>query len=163
MSCQLKYLEALKTENSLTNDLRQKAINKIRPLKGNLIFLKRGMMLRLDLFPKTSTDKTIRSMEIKAGDLVRVRSKKDINNILDNWRMYKGCSFMDEMYQYCGRTFKVLKAVHNFYDEANQRLVKCRDILILEDVICSGRRTLYKERCDRNCFLFWHTAWLDKI
>jgi len=121
------------------------------------------MMLRLGQFSVAPLDNNIRRNEIKAGDLVRVCSKKDINNSLDNWRRYKGCSFMDEMYQYCGRTFKVLKVVRNFYDEVNQRLVKCRDVLILEGVICSGRRTLYREKCDRNCFLFWHTVWLDKI
>jgi hypothetical protein len=43
-----------------------------------------------------------------------------------------------------------------------QKLIKCSNVVLLEDVICSGRRTLHNVRCDRNCFLFWHTAWLEK-
>ena len=38
----------------------------------------------------------------KAGDLVRVPPKEEIQATLDYWRQLKGCTFMAEMWPYCG-------------------------------------------------------------
>jgi hypothetical protein len=160
MSCQLAELVGLIEKNSFLNEISQSAIRRIHPLKGRLIFLKRRMLRRLGLIHGIKDNAR---KEIRAGDLVRVRSKKEICSILDDWRRYKGCSFMDEMYEYCDKRYRVLKKVQYFYDEVKQEVVKCKDIVILDGLICSGRRKLYRDRCDRNCFLFWHKDWLEKV
>ena len=48
-------------------------------------------------------------------------------------------------------------------DEAKQKMCKCKDIVLLEDVLCSGRQKLYFEDCDRCCFYFWHKDWLVSL
>jgi hypothetical protein len=101
--------------------------------------------------------------EIGPGDKVRARSREEILHVLDEEGKYRGCKFMRGMYDHCGKTYRVLKNVDYFFDEARQKMVKTKDLVILEGATCSGQQRLYFNRCDRNCFFFWHKAWLEKI
>lgn len=163
MSCQLKYIQEIAQKNSMFNDLGQDVINSIRPIKGYLFFFKRMVIRMINTSEHVFDNVKIGKSEIHNGDFIQVRSAEEINIILDDWRKHKGCSFMDDMYQYCGKSYRVLKEINFFFDEAKQKIVKCKNIVILDKVTCSGKRTLYKERCDRDCFLFWHKDWLNKI
>ena len=97
------------------------------------------------------------------GDFVIVLTKDEIHSILDDWGATKGCVFTPEMYERCGKTYKVFKNIDYFYDEVKQKMCKCNNIVVLERAVCSGRRKLFSEDCDRNCFQFWHISWLKKI
>lgn len=163
MSCQLKYIDELKKENSLFGEFWQNFINFIRPLKGYAIALKRKISRKILRDKEFSPGKLSEFHEIKENDIVIIRSKNEISGIINEWRKHKGCAFMDQMYDYCGKSYKVLKRVDHFYDEAKKKFVKCKDIVILDSVTCNGKRTLIKEKCDRNCFLFWHKDWIKKI
>jgi len=101
--------------------------------------------------------------EIGPEDRVRVRSKKEIRSLLDEEGKYGGCRFMRGMYEHCGNSYRVLKDVDFFFDEARQKMVKTKGLVILEGANCSGQQRFYFNRCDRNCFFFWHKAWLEKI
>ncbi len=101
------------------------------------------------------------SLNMKPGDTVRVRSKEEILPTLDGWKRYRGCTFMDEMWKFCGGTYKVLKKVNHILDERDMKLKKCKDVVILDGLICHGSWP-FKE-CDRSCFFFWKEAWLEKI
>jgi len=98
---------------------------------------------------------------LEAGDLVRVRSREDIEATLDRWRSLKGCGFLEEMAGYCGTVQRVLKRVERFIDERDYRLKKASGIVLLEGVLCSG--TGKTGRCDRACFFFWREEWLEKL
>jgi len=100
---------------------------------------------------------------IRPGDWVQVRSRAEIRGSLDRYGKTGGCAFTREMYGLCGRQYRVLKKVSAFFDESRQRICHCRNIWILEGALCSGQQRLYAVRCDRNCFFFWHTAWLKRI
>ena len=100
---------------------------------------------------------------LRPGDAVRVASRKEIDETLDHWGAVNGCVFLREMDRYCGGTYKVLKTVEYFYDEKRGRLVRCRDLVILDGLVCGGERRLFREPCDRYCFLFWHARWVRKI
>ena len=68
------------------------------------------------------------------------------------------------MWRFCGGTYKVFKVVDYFYDEANYQIRKCKDTVLLEGVICSGDTSkAFKQKCDRSCFFFWKTAWLNLV
>jgi hypothetical protein len=99
--------------------------------------------------------------EINAGDLVRVRSKEEIIATLNSWNEYKGCAFIDDMWDYCGTTQRVFKKVRNFVDERDYRTKRVKGLVILENVYCQGTRVL--GNCDRSCFFFWREEWLEKI
>ncbi len=95
------------------------------------------------------------------GNVVRVRSRGDIEAVLDRWNRTGGCSFMEEMWEYCGTTHKVLKKVERFLDERDYRIKKCRRLVILEGVNCRG--TVDYGVCDRSCYFFWREEWLEKV
>jgi hypothetical protein len=98
------------------------------------------------------------------GDIVRVCSKERISQSLDSLNRLEGCLMMGEMYNYCGQSCKVLKAVKNFFDERQYKMYKARSPLyILEGVICNGRDETLEQRCDRSCFFLWHEKWLEGV
>jgi hypothetical protein len=101
------------------------------------------------------------SQQIGPGGLVKVRSAEDIRSMLDDRNKYKGCLFIDEMFEHYGGTYTVLKKVDMFFDEVKQKMCRCKDTVILQGVLCSGRQRIYSRKCDRNCFFFWHTDWLE--
>jgi len=98
---------------------------------------------------------------LKPGDLVRVRSREEIKRTLNKWNQLKGCSFMEEMWSFCGTTQKIYKRVERFLDERDYLIKKSKGIVILEGVICEGTKDF--GRCDRSCFFFWREEWLEKI
>jgi hypothetical protein len=98
---------------------------------------------------------------LKAGDWVRVRSKEEIQAMLNPWNELRGCGFMSEMWQYCGTVQRVLKPVERFVDERDYQVRKARGIVLLEGVTCNG--TEFYGKCDRACFLFWREEWLEKL
>lgn len=110
--------------------------------------------------PKTDLD-TQPPSRLKAGDLVRVRSREEIQATLDRWRSLKGCGFLKEMARYCGTSQRVLKRVERFVDERDYRMKKASGIVLLDGVLCSG--TGNSGRCDRSCFFFWREEWLEKL
>jgi len=101
--------------------------------------------------------------DLKAGDIVRIRSKEQILQTLDKYNSLEGCYFMDEMWQYCGSQHRVLKRVDYFFDERGAKFYRASNTVLLEDVFCSGKLGNFMLRCDRNCYIFWKEDWLEKI
>jgi hypothetical protein len=95
------------------------------------------------------------------GDLVRVRTKDEIQSTLDRFNELKGCAFLAEMHQYCGTEQRVFKVMERFLDERDYKVKKTRGLVLLENNFCSGTPAFGK--CDRSCFLFWREEWLEKI
>ena len=101
------------------------------------------------------------SIIFKPGDLVRIKSKEEIEQTLDAWRSLKGCAFMKEMEKYCNTVQRVLKPVERFTDERDFKIKSVSGLVLLEGLMCEGTATF--GRCDRSCFYFWRVEWLEKI
>jgi hypothetical protein len=101
------------------------------------------------------------AIPFKTGEMVRVRSREEIDSTLDPFKELKGCAFLSEMYQYCDTQQRVLKAMQRFMDERDYKVKKVRGVILLENVICTGTPTF--GTCDRCCFLFWREEWLEKV
>ena len=99
--------------------------------------------------------------DFQSGDCVRVRPRNEIKKELDRWNQLKKCSFMEEMWPYCGTTHRILKKVDKFLDERDYSLKKCNGLYILDGVMCNG--TVDFGDCDRSCFYFWREEWLEKV
>jgi hypothetical protein len=95
------------------------------------------------------------------GDIVRVRSLREIRATMNHWGQVKGCGFMPEMAEFCGTTQKVFKRMDRFVDERDLNIKKANGIIFLENVICKGAKDF--GICDRACFHFWREEWLEKI
>ena len=163
MYCQVSDIQELGSKNSWLNNLLQARVRILRKGKRKAVFLRNRIFRILMNKRKTADQETREILDINPGDLVNVRSKDEIRDMLDDREKYKGCLFIDEMYEHCNKTYEVLKKIDYFFDEARQEICKCKDTVVLEGVLCSGRQRLYSRSCDRNCFFFWHTAWLKKL
>jgi len=100
------------------------------------------------------------NLDLQPGELVEVKSEKDIRVTLDGSNRCKGLLFMPEMWKYCGKKFKVYKKLDKIIIENTSELRKIKNTVLLKDVICDGSEHY---RCDRSCFHFWREAWLKKI
>ena len=163
MTCQLTNIDEIKQKNSRIDDLLQTRVKIMRPGKRKAIFLRNKLSHILSAKRKRENTVSLDQSVIDPGDRVKVRSKKEIRSMLDDHEKYKGCLFIDEMYEHCDHTYRVLKTANYFFDEAKQKMCKAKDTVILEGVVCSGRQRLYSVSCDRNCFFFWHKDWLQKV
>jgi hypothetical protein len=160
--CQLKYVHELVHESSWLDDSYASLRRKLAQIYIKATFLKKKVLLTLSPTKERPFLQNFEQSQIYPGDTVRVLSKEKIKNLLDHRGAYKGCDFMEEMYNCCGKEYKVLTKVAYFYDESKQKLCKCKDIFFLEGASCSGRMRLYLEPCDLKCFFFWHKDLLEK-
>jgi hypothetical protein len=102
------------------------------------------------------------ALNLKKGDLVKVRPRSEIEETLDKSERFQGCGFMESMWQYCGGTYKVLKRVELVLDPWESRLRRCRDTVALEGLYCHGDPKISIE-CDRTCIFYWKEVWLEKV
>lgn len=101
--------------------------------------------------------------ELAAGDTVRVRSREEIDRTLDAKGCRGGCKFLEPMARYCGQEMRVLRRLEHFYDEAKGRLLRCKNVVLLEGAHCDGMGHPDTRGCDRMCYFFWRTEWLERI
>jgi hypothetical protein len=101
--------------------------------------------------------------ELREGDWVRVRSAEEIRKTLDSTGSYRGCGFGSGMFQYCDREFQVVRVVGRFFDEGRGRMLKSRNMVLLDGIHCDGASSPDTLGCDRMCFYFWRTEWLEKV
>lgn len=97
----------------------------------------------------------------QAGDMVRVRSRQEIEKKLGNLGKLHGCMFMDEMWSYCGTVQQILKPLMKYVDRSDYKIRECHGVYLLKGVMCQGSQ--FPGGCDYSCFFFWREEWLKKI
>jgi len=98
--------------------------------------------------------------KLRVGDLVQVRSKEEILSTLDSNGRMDGMPFMPEMFQFCGRRFRVYKRAHKTCDTVFPiRARRLSDAVHLE-TRCSGDA---HGGCQAGCLIFWKVAWLKRV
>jgi hypothetical protein len=98
---------------------------------------------------------------LHAGDLVEVRSEREILATLDADGRLDGLPFMPEMLRYCGKRFTVFKSAHKTCDTINKTGGRrMQDAVHLQEIRCDG---VAHGGCQAGCLLFWKTAWLRRI
>ena len=100
---------------------------------------------------------------LRAGDWIEVRSKQEILGTLDKQGRLDGMPFMPQMFQYCGKRFKVYKRAHKTCDtialnwDSPGRSVP--DGIHL-DLRCDGKAY---GGCQAVCLIFWKEQWLKQV
>jgi len=116
---------------------------------------------------KTSTrSEMLAPLGLKGGETVRVKSLKEIEGTLDGQGRCEGLGYLPVvMNKYCGGVYKVQKRINLFFDERGWRMLKLRNVVILDDVLCELAANIKEDwaGCDRTCFLFWKEAWLERV
>jgi len=158
-ACQLMDLHELGTISRVDDNLGfvRIVLKKIR----NIVHTTKAKLIRSPA--ESLRHPGVGESDVVPGDRVIVRSKKEIQSMLDKEEKLDGCRFMRGMYKHCGKTYRVLNNVDSIFDEARKKMVRERQLVILDGATCSGVQRLFVNTCDRNCFFFWHKAWLQKV
>jgi hypothetical protein len=100
-------------------------------------------------------------LDLRPGELVRIKSKKEIVATLDHTNHNRGLSFDGEMANYCGRTARVRARVNHILDERTGEMIDIKsDCIILEGVVCAGD---YYRFCTRAIYPYWREIWLERV
>jgi hypothetical protein len=98
---------------------------------------------------------------IRAGDLVEIRTREEILATLDEQGGIDGMPFMPEMLRYCGQRFRVEKVAHKTCDtihySGNRRVPHA---VHLEGLRCDGAA---HGGCQAACLFFWKLDWLKHV
>jgi hypothetical protein len=103
-------------------------------------------------------------LDLRKGELVEVRSYRDILETLDENLNNRGMSFDAEMVPYCGGTYRVLDRVTQIINEKTGKMMQLRkDCIMLEGVVCTACYAKYRKFCPRSIFPYWREIWLDRV
>jgi hypothetical protein len=101
------------------------------------------------------------TLDLRPGELVRVKSRQEIVQTLDMHNRNRGMSFDAEMLKYCGRQARVLRRVERIIDERTGRMQYLKNpCIVLEDVICTSD---YHRLCPRGIYPYWRETWLERV
>ena len=117
--------------------------------------------------PVPSNDKQVKvpPLGLQVDEPVRVKTFAQIQQTLDENGCYEGCSFMMNMHEFCGNVYTVARRIDHFFDERDRKLLKARNMVILNGVHCHSEAdsSMAWAGCDRACYLFWKEAWLERV
>ena len=100
------------------------------------------------------------SRAMHANDWVEVRSKQEILETLDKNGRLDGMPFMPQMFEYCGKRFKVLKSAHKACDPVYTMASRGVEDAVHLNLRCNGQAY---GGCQAGCRLFWKEAWLKPV
>jgi hypothetical protein len=96
---------------------------------------------------------------LQPGEWIEVKSRDEILSTLDQNAKHRGLRFVPEMYDFCGRRFRVFKRVEKICIENTPDVRRITNTVLLAGGICQGGGI----GCDRACFHFWREAWLRRV
>ncbi|MCK1597309.1 hypothetical protein [Bradyrhizobium sp. 164] len=104
------------------------------------------------------------SLNLQPGELVRVKTYKEILATVDSENINRGMAFDAELVPYCGGVYKVKTQVTKFIDEKTGKMRSLKTpAVILEDVWCRSRYSNCKMFCPRSIYSWWREVWLERI
>lgn len=100
-------------------------------------------------------------LELRPGELVRIKSREEIMATLDANLLNRGLGFDAEMSRFCGRTARVKARATRCVDERSGRMLTMKNpCIILEDIVCEGAFTA---NCPRQYVCWWREIWLERV
>lgn len=99
-------------------------------------------------------------LNLKAGELVEIKSEEEILATLGGNQKNKGLLWMAGMRKFCGKRYRVFKRLETILLESSGEVRKMKNTVLLEGVMCDGREFY---GCGRSCFHFWREAWLKRV
>jgi hypothetical protein len=101
------------------------------------------------------------SLDLEPGEMVRVKTKREIEETLNAASRNRGLWFDVEMLRYCGGEYRVSERIARLLDEraGTMRLVT-NPCIRLEGIAASGE---YLGFCAQNELIFWREIWLSRV
>jgi hypothetical protein len=102
-----------------------------------------------------------RSVGLRIGELVEVRSVEEILATLDERGRMEALPFMPEMLRFVGKQFRVYRRAIKLCDTADWTgMHRMHDTVHLEELRCDGSA---HGGCQAGCLLYWKEAWLKRV
>jgi len=99
-------------------------------------------------------------LDLKPGELVRVKPLAEIKRTLDSEGKNRSLLFAPAMKDFCGQVLRVRDRVENIVLEGTTRQRTLKETVLLEGATCDG---LCHRMCPRQSFLFWRECWLERV
>jgi len=110
----------------------------------------------------TATPKA--QLDLKQGELVRVKPHCEILKTLDFNYRNRGLSFDPEMVPFTEREYEVDRRLTQIIDERTGKMVRFKtDAVILKNVFCQARYAIYRRFCPRAIYPYWREIWLERV
>ena len=77
-------------------------------------------------------------LDLKPGELVEVKSRREIEATLDADGRNCGLSFEVEMLEHCGRRYRVAFPIRQIIFEQTSKMVQLNNTVALDGVVCQG-------------------------
>jgi hypothetical protein len=111
------------------------------------------------LAPDRAPSEVSPALDLEPGELVRIRSARQIFATLDERGMLDNLPFMPEMVKYCGQTFTVSKRADKTCGP-DHGLRRMRNTVHLSKLRCDGAA---HGGCQAACLMYWKEAWLERV
>jgi hypothetical protein len=171
--CQLSRLPDATTQTSWNNPrnlLRELFSGNVRPghfctfiaiLLFNSVQRRVGGM-RFPVLTSAQLQKTPHAvLNLRPGELVRIKSKHEIEQTLNAQFKNRGLWFDKEMTRFCGGTYTVRARVDRQIDERTGKMITfATPCITLEQVTATGE---YFEFAPLDERIYWREIWLDRI
>jgi hypothetical protein len=103
-------------------------------------------------------------LNLPPGELVKVRSYKEILGTINETGHNRGMWFGEELVPYCGGTYRVLERVSRIIDEkTGKMLVLKNECIALDGVVCKAHYSQFRRCCPRSIRPFWREIWLERV
>ncbi len=100
-------------------------------------------------------------LDLRAGELVEIRSREEILATLDSRGERDSLPFMPEMEAWCGTQARVFRRVDKIFDWIRATgMRRMRDTVILADLRCDGS---HHAGCQADCPFLWKEVWLRRV
>lgn len=99
-------------------------------------------------------------LNLQPGELVRVKSREEIQKTLDRIGRNRGLVFLPDMVRFCGGTYRVARRVEKGVVEWTGQMHRFGNTVALEGVTCSGT---VLGCCGRRCYHLFREAWLERV
>jgi hypothetical protein len=100
-------------------------------------------------------------LDLRVGELVRIKSKEEIMRTLNADLLNRGLGFDAEMARFCGRTARVLRRVDTIVDEKTGKMLRMKNpCIVLDGVVCEG---VFNANCPRAITAYWREIWLTRV
>jgi hypothetical protein len=106
------------------------------------------------------TSSPAQPLNLKPGELVRVKTLAEIKSTLDPAGKNHSLLFAPSMKDFCGQILRVRDRVENIVLEGTSRQRTLKHTVLLEGATCDG---LCHRMCPRQSFLFWRECWLERV
>lgn len=104
------------------------------------------------------------TMNLQPGELVRVKSYREILTTLNTENTNRGLYFDAEAVPYCGGTYRVRNRLNKFIDEKTGKLITSKNSsIILEGIWCQSRYSNCRMFCPRSIYSWWREIWLERL